>query len=244
MCTVSFVPLQDGVCITSNRDESLQRRPALAPAIYRHDGTQLYYPKDGAASGSWFVCKPGGDCVVLLNGAFEKYIPAPSYHKSRGLVLLDIASAPNPVGAFAVMPLKQIAPFTIIVFHQKLLYECRWDGNRRYSQKLDAASGYIWSSATLYSKAVQQKRNNWFVQALAGNRLHNQEAIMHFHTFTGDGDMANSLVMKRGNTMQTQSITSACINQAGILLQYKDMLQQQHHSIHILSASKAIETHA
>ncbi|HMO60952.1 MAG TPA: hypothetical protein PKC39_06110 [Ferruginibacter sp.] len=244
MCTVSFVPLQHGVCITSNRDENIHRLPALPPAMYRHNNKPLWYPKDTAAAGSWFVCRPGGDCVVLLNGAFEKYIPAASYNKSRGLVLLDIALCINPVAAFENMPLQHIAPFTIIVFCKNTLYECRWDGENKYCKKLDAAVGHIWSSATLYTEAAQEKRKNWFSHALSQNMLNTQEAIMHFHTFTGDGDFANSLVMKRDNILQTLSITSAHITANGILLQHHDVVQQQGHVAVIPSELNAIETHA
>ena len=34
MCTVSFVPIKDGYCITSNRDEIITRERAIYPKKY------------------------------------------------------------------------------------------------------------------------------------------------------------------------------------------------------------------
>src|ERR1043165_8417400 len=90
MCTVTFIPTKDGICLTSNRDEHYTRGKAIKPRKVN----DITFPADKDAGGTWIALKENGDAGVLLNGAFEKPLPAPSYRKSRGLVFLEIMQAP------------------------------------------------------------------------------------------------------------------------------------------------------
>lgn len=200
------------------------RKPALAPTAYHYAKGILYYPKDTEANGSWFVCNNKGDCFVLLNGAFNHHTSRPPYLKSRGLILLEIAAATNALHYFKQMLLVGIEPFTLIIFQANNLYECRWDGEEKFNTALPIHQAHIWSSATLYSQAIQDKRASWFKRALQLNKLTNPKDIQYFHQFTGDDDTANNLVMQRSNGMKTISITSAYIQENSLQLSYVDLL--------------------
>ena len=57
--------------ITSNRDEHIMRKNALAPAEQDINGKKVVFPKDPKAGGSWFAVAEDGAVVVFLNGAFR-----------------------------------------------------------------------------------------------------------------------------------------------------------------------------
>ena len=128
MCTVSFVNSQEGVIITSNRDENVIRPSAVAPKNYGLNGKNLIYPKDPKAGGTWFVIDENRTVLVLLNGGKTKHIPELFYRKSRGLIALDIISSTSPKDFWDQINLEDIEPFTLILYQDGELYELIWDG--------------------------------------------------------------------------------------------------------------------
>ncbi|HWB27324.1 MAG TPA: NRDE family protein [Chitinophagaceae bacterium] len=222
MCTVTFVPAKTGCFIASNRDEKHIRRAALPPQWYKHN-CRIMYPKDTDAGGTWIAMKDNGDAAVLLNGAFIKHEAKPPYRKSRGLIFLDIVEEDAPVEAFKIIPLNNIEPFTLVFFVNNTLYECRWDGNRKYLRRLQGNMPHIWSSATLYDDEVIEKRRRWFDEWLRENPLPGKSDIIHFHRFGGDGDAQNDIRMSRGNMYCTVSITVMEITGAGNSMHYFDL---------------------
>ena len=149
MCTVSFYAKHNEVIITSNRDEHIDRPLAFTPQKYIYNNTPLFFPKDPKAGGSWFVVRNDLSVYVLLNGAEENHISKPPYIKSRGIIMLDIASANNLRDYWDSIDL-QIEPFTIIMFDKRKLFQLRWNGIRK-DFKVDEGKPNIWSSSTLYA---------------------------------------------------------------------------------------------
>ena len=47
MCTVTWLRERGGYTLLCNRDESLSRKPALAPAVKEHRGVRFIAPEDG-----------------------------------------------------------------------------------------------------------------------------------------------------------------------------------------------------
>jgi uncharacterized protein with NRDE domain len=223
MCTVSYIPVGDRYYITSNRDEKLTRKQAIAPQLYGHNGARILFPKDADAGGTWIAAKENGDAAVLLNGAFISHVPDPPYRNSRGLVLLDLFSQEKPADAFAGFCLDDIEPFTVVIFENKSLFEFRWDGNEKYERRLPADKPCLWSSSTLYDGMTVIKREKWFEEFLKKNRRPAQNTIINFHRFAGDGDAANDLLMSRTGLYNTVSITSIEINGNKTKMQYLDL---------------------
>ncbi|GAA0537520.1 NRDE family protein [Chitinophaga japonensis] len=222
MCTVTFIPTAAGAYLTSNRDERPDRGQALHPEQYNVNGHMLLYPKDPEAGGTWIALKDNGDAAVLLNGAFIKHLHRPPYRRSRGLVLLDVIAETNPGRQFSAMDLEGIAPFTLVLVQQGRLWECRWDGFKKYSLALDARRPYIWSSATLYDDWAALERKRWFTDWLQEHEV-SGEHILRFHQYAGNGDARNSLVMNRDNQVRTVSITSVYTGREGLRMQYRDL---------------------
>jgi Transport and Golgi organisation 2 len=245
MCTVSFIPSAGGVIITSNRDEKLVRTPALAPAAYQHKTGFITYPKDAQAGGTWFAVHENGNAAVLLNGAFEKHISQPPYTISRGIVLLEILDSEKPLSSFLQFSMAgAVEPFTLVLWQEQTLYECRWDGATKYYVQKDNRQPHIWSSVTLYDAAVRQKRENWFWQWLQHCQQPQQEDAVKFHQFGGDGDSENDLVMNRSNTLSTVSITSAALGQQKTAMLYNDLPGSNKHSKNIFINTPAIKEYA
>lgn len=223
MCTVTYIPAGEKKFLTSNRDEKKFRKKALPPRSYLHGDIRLIYPKDGEAGGSWIALNENGNIGVLLNGGFEKHVSKPPYRKSRGLVLLDIIKQTAPTNDFLNINLFAIEPFTIIIIEQNKLVECRWTGDKKFCKELDALMPHIWSSATLYNGNVRKKRERWFKQWLNTKPSPDQDDIFQFHQFAGDGNQDTDLVMKRGETYHTVSITSVELENATRKMCYYDL---------------------
>lgn len=223
MCTVTFIREKEHFFITSNRDEKTDRGKALPPAMYPVGTTDLLFPKDAEAGGTWIALKAPASAAVLLNGGFVFHQSAPPYRRSRGLILLDILADEDPLGYFTEINLDKIEPFTLILLQHCKLYECRWDGGEKYQIALDARQNYIWSSATLYDESTQQRRVDWFAAWQQANAHPNREQILHFHRFAGDGDQQNDVQMNRAGQLLTVSITTIQLTGEAASMQYHDL---------------------
>lgn len=229
MCTVTFIPINNKIIVTSNRDEKSWRKPAIAPVAYEMRTGKILFPKDADAGGTWIAVHENGNMVVFLNGGFIKHDPKPPYKKSRGLVLIDMIDCESPHHCFLEGDLENIEPFTAIIFDDGQLFECRWDGEMKYNIELSAHEAHIWSSVTLYDDEVIKKREKWFAEWLCENPSHSQKNILDFHQFTGDGDKHNDLLMNRDGQVFTVSITSVEMNENIALMQYADIKNRQTH---------------
>jgi uncharacterized protein with NRDE domain len=228
MCTVSFIPVNGKIYLTSNRDEQAGRRPALQPKAFSAPTGDMVFPKDPDAGGTWITLCSNGNAGVLLNGAFETHRRKPVYTKSRGLVLLEIMDGEAPVQNFLRIPLAGVEPFTLILWQKGELYECRWDEHdHKHCQPLPADRAYIWSSSTLYDEGVRNKREGWFRRWLQQQEAVSQTDILGFHRFGGEGDERNDLFMNRDGQVYTVSITSLELADNSGRMHYTDVRNNQ-----------------
>lgn len=225
MCTVSFIPAGKKVFLTSNRDEKHWRKPAIAPEWYSFNTGKILFPRDPDAGGTWIAGHENGNAIVFLNGAFRAHVKTPPYRMSRGLVLLELLDSASPYDKFNALDLRNIEPFTAVIWDNGQLYECRWDGKEKHPVKLDNSRAHIWSSCTLYEDAVIMKRKQWFINWMEKNTTPGQSEILDFHRFTGDGDSHNDLLMNRNGHEFTVSVTSMEINEGRVSMQYLDLLR-------------------
>ena len=224
MCTVTFVPTRNGFYLTSNRDESRQRGQARPPRVYSEGAGKIIYPQDKDAGGSWIVMKEKATAGVLLNGAFRKHVRRPPYWISRGQVLLDIIRNSDPLEYLAEMDLNGVEPFTLVLFYDDSLWDCRWDGSRKHIHALDRSRPHIWSSATLYDEEAANERKQWFEKWLQSAEGIAPGDVVAFHQMAGNGDIRNSLVMNRDNELFTVSVTSVVVAKEDTRMVYHDLL--------------------
>ncbi len=242
MCTVTYIPSPGRTFLTSNRDEKRWRSQAEAPEFHTLKTGRVLFPRDRDAGGTWFAVHENGNSLVLLNGGLCRHIPQPPYRKSRGLVLLDLVDHDDPVENFEKYDLTGIEPFTLIMHCQSGLSEGRWDGQDRKIRSLAAGLPHIWSSVTLYEPEVITRREAWFEAWIRENPSPEQEDILWFHQFTGDGDRHNDLMMNRDGLVFTVSITSLASTHTGGRLQYLDFRDQLVHDREIIY-SKSLMPH-
>lgn len=223
MCTVSFVPLQNGFLLTSNRDEK-SYRPTILPQVYTENEIKLLYPKDEKAGGTWIVAREDSTYLILLNGAFINHTKLPSYRKSRGIILLEISKEKNPLLYFQEMNLENIEPFTLIIFQKKTLTEVKWDGNEKHVFDKSIKQPHIWSSSTLYSRKQKNLRKLWFEEFCRYNAPLSAEKILSFHSSTQSNNTEYGLVINRQDHTKTVSITQLLLRNNEVEMTYVDRI--------------------
>lgn len=226
MCTVTYLP--PGNCnflLTSNRDERNSRKPASFPAFKRAStGDQIVFPEDGQAGGTWIACS-ADLTICLLNGAFEAHLPQPPYRLSRGLLVLEAFNYPDINDFITNYNLHDIEPFTMLLVLHNMndlnLLELRWDGKNKFLAQKDVKQPHIWSSVTLYTPPIIQKREVWFTQWLASQKEFTVEGIRKFHHFGGEGNEAYHLKMNWLDVATVSITTLACCS-SQIDMHYED----------------------
>ena len=222
MCTVTYIPTPEGCIITSNRDEKITRERALSPQEYVIDGKKIIFPKDPKAGGTW-VAHSETKIIVLLNGAREKHISKPHYRKSRGLIVLDLMAAENPLDYWKTIDLTNIEPFTIVLFENNKLTQLQWNEVEKSTTEFDAKQFHIWSSSTLYSKEIREQRKKWFQDFIKVKTNLTPEEILHFHQFTELENKEFGLQINRNDVLKTISITQCKVTSNKIKMEYLDL---------------------
>jgi Transport and Golgi organisation 2 len=229
MCTVSFVHSNGKIIITSNRDEQVAR-PAIEPRNYLVNQKNLFFPKDPKAGGTWYVVDDSTNVLVLLNGAEEKHPWNPPYHRSRGLIVLDIFSSDSAIITWETIDLENVEPFTLVLFQDQQLYQLRWNGIEKSTLQLNTNENHIWSSSTLYSKEIREQRANWFSTFLDTKPEVTFEEMFHFHRYTEADNSQHGLIINRNDQLKTLSITQSVIEQNKITVMHHDLIAEKEFS--------------
>lgn len=227
MCTVSYVFANGKTIITSNRDEKVARPNAVEPKNYLVNNKKVIFPKDQKAGGTWYAITDDASVLVLLNGADEKHQLKSSYRKSRGLIVLDIISANSAIEYWKSIDLSDIEPFTLVLYQSKKLYQLRWNEIEKQTTSLNATQNYIWSSSTLYSKEIRDKRANWFATFIDTKPQVNEIEMFNFHRYAEGDNKEHGLVINRNDILKTLSITQTVIDKNKVVLSHYDLQQQK-----------------
>ncbi|MFN0015866.1 MAG: NRDE family protein [Saprospiraceae bacterium] len=223
MCTVTYLPVQDGFVLTHNRDEA----PARSQFGLTRIG-QVLFPKDAKSGGTWIATARGGRTACLLNGAFLKHRHEPPYRRSRGLVLLDFFEWPHPGDFFEQYDLNGIEPFTFLYFGPERAVELRWDGDHRHLAELALEQTHFWCSATLYPPDMQARREqvfrDWLVGADRTRATSLSADIFGLHIRGSVGDPENDFIMNRSERVRTVSVTQVVRRSTGATMRYMDLL--------------------
>ena len=222
MCTVSYLPLDRGYILTSNRDETPQRRVSTITSQARN-GQTIHFPKDPQAGGSWFALSDHGYVACLLNGAYEPFEMTSQYTLSRGTVLLDSFNYRRVDDFVTNYAFGSSAPFTLLLIRNGQIHELVWDGQSIRHTILDPGVPHFWSSVTLYPPDVRSWRNKLFEDWLTEHPQFDQSAIVDFHKYGGKGDEANDFVMNRSEKVKTLSISSVLVRDEKIAFSHTDL---------------------
>lgn len=213
MCLVSFVPLPDkNYILSSNRDESPLRSVHELAEEYIN-GQHLLYPMD-SKGGSWILTSNKDVSICLLNGALTKHKHIPPYKISRGIMLKDFFTYPGLQSFTQEYDFEGIEPFTCVVIEKDTLHELYWTGSQLTVNALPFDTWHVWSSASLYTPEIKQKRQNRFSKLYNDLAIPSPIDIKNIHLSGGADDEENGFVMNRNGQVQTVSFTQICrINQ-------------------------------
>jgi hypothetical protein len=225
MCTVTYLPKDNGdFILTSSRDEQPERR-AIFPEFYIKDGVRFLCPKDQNSGGTWIALSENERMVCLLNGAYEGHEKKGPYAYSRGLVVKQILEAENAKWAVEDIDLVGVEPFTLITMDWSFMPICIeliWDGVKKDIRILSHRSK-IWSSSTLYDKPIKAERESWFQDFENEFIEATQQDVLNFHQNENLGTKETSIKMKRPN-VETISITSIVKKGDAVSMYYLDVL--------------------
>jgi Transport and Golgi organisation 2 len=161
MCSVSFLPREDGFVLAMNRDESLSRVSALPPELFKRNGLAMLYPRE-LSGGTWIGVNRAGMAFSLINWYSEPDC-ANVNPVSRGEVVRALLSARNSAGAASLLrklPLNRMNPFRLMVVSpsERSLTEWRSSGSDLEPFILPWTRQHWFSSAFDEGKANEMRR--------------------------------------------------------------------------------------
>lgn len=126
---------------------------------------------------------------------------------------MDAVNAPDSTVFLQSYNLKQIAPFTLLVYEANEFQQLVWDGHERHLTNLSIHEPQIWSSATLYPKQIRDWRKKLFDEWIAEQEKFDRDSIMNFHQMA-NSDPENDFIMNRNDVVKTLSITSITLQKS------------------------------
>jgi hypothetical protein len=161
MCTLTFVPTEDGYVAGMNRDEKLTRPRAIPRKLLDLPGATALYPRE-SSGGTWIAANRQGNFLSLLNWNDATPPFAGAAVRSRGMLIPELIGGddlPDTQARFARLDLKEVAPFRLVgaFSRESLIMEWRWDGLRR--QELNFAwRKRHWFSSSVSDALAQRER--------------------------------------------------------------------------------------
>jgi len=226
MCFVTYIPLDTGFLLGSNRDEHTGRERARPPAQTRLSGKKVLMPVDGKAGGTWIALREDGVTLVLLNGAFENHDRKPAYRHSRGIIIPQLMHDQDPGAAFAAMYLQDIEPFTLLQINGKPSL-WRWDGHELHGENPNPLQALCLSSATLYNEHQQALRAKWFSEFLLRKKPVHAEDLLQWLSTGGHGPAETDIVLKRTDGIETVSSTVVQVTGGVRQMLYRDGIEKR-----------------
>jgi hypothetical protein len=228
MCTVTYIPLDGGFCLSSNRDESPSR--AENPLVIEDLGDrQVIFPRD-TKGGSWLFASDRREVICVLNGAHLKHRHQPPYRESRGIIARKYFDYDHPGEFIKSIDLKGIEPFTMIIAGPEWLYVMRWNEREKHIDILKPDTSYIWSSSTLYTPEMAELRKNWFQQYRKEHLPLSMDDIKFIHRNGNVGDPKQNYVMNRQNIVCTVSISHVIVKDDAVQFEFENLMDGEVHS--------------
>jgi Transport and Golgi organisation 2 len=160
MCSVSFVPRNDGFILAMNRDELISRGTALPPEIQPRGSLDVLCPRE-AGGGTWIGINSAGMAFSLLNWHSQPDRRGGDLI-SRGEVVRALLSARTSASAASLLrrlPVGRMNPFrlTVISLPEGSLHEWRSGGESLEFGSLPWARHH-WFSSGLDEATVDKIR--------------------------------------------------------------------------------------
>jgi Transport and Golgi organisation 2 len=155
MCSVSFLPRQDGFVLAMNRDELISRVPALPPSVHHRGDLAVLCPSE-PSGGTWIGINSAGMAFSLLNWHSQPDRTGEDLI-SRGEVVRALLSGGSSSEAGAIMkglPLKRMNPFRLIAVSLPEGGLTEW----RSGSEVLTSEAYPWQRQHWFSSGFDEAR--------------------------------------------------------------------------------------
>ncbi len=224
MCTVISIPTKKGMFFCSVRDENSGRKEAIFPIFFNENEKVLLCPVDSEKGGTWIGLTSKAQLVILLNGAFENHLPNNrTYIKSRGLIVSEMIQSDAPFETWKELDLRNIEPFTLIVFHNSVRKHFTWNGETKFETTLKPDEVRIWSSSTLYNKEAKTVREDAFNSWISGVKTENIPVFDLLHSLS---DKENGFLIDRSNNIKSLSVSIVNFEEENASFTYHDLQKE------------------
>lgn len=218
MCTVSWLPQDDGYFLCFNRDERHTRAPGQPPTESQSSGVRYLAPRDGDSGGTWLAVNEFGLTLCLLNlYRVPGYTPPPT-PRSRGLLVLDLARSPSGYAAMSGLggqALGAVQPFSLVAVEPGgPALVAQWDGTTLTGLTHDRP-GLILTSSSVTEPEVGAARQALFAES--GKVTADLLRTLHKSHLPERG--RRSVCMHREEA-ETQSFSAVTVDGATVSLQH------------------------
>ncbi|HMP29268.1 MAG TPA: NRDE family protein [Saprospiraceae bacterium] len=223
MCFLSICRIEDGLVITHNRDESVNRPLAQGPQEMQLGKHTIIAPLDVQSGGTW-IASTKNETLAILNGGRENHIKKPNYLSSRGKLIANYFKSNLDYEVYLdAINYSDYEPFTLIrvCYDDFQIIETIWDGKQNsINKKTLRSEAVVYSSATLYSAKIRYERNTYFNSCF--EEAKSVENIFELHNKAGE-NLGTNFRVTLNEHIKTVSIYQISINEI-IKIRYKDFL--------------------
>jgi len=227
MCTLTAIPLEEGLIVTMNRDErkSRQESGTLARVEDAAGRLRAVYPVDESSGGTWFAVHTRGLALALLN----RYPQADggTYSESRGTLiprLLELHDLTAMTTALRDLTLDNFAPFDLYILSEREYRHLSWQGGERHWQQTVYLPALFATSSSVDPLPTQARRRESFMLGMRALRRGSggRDAILRsIHLQQDPDDTSRSILVARAHT-HTKSICQANLCPERLDLRYYD----------------------
>ena len=235
MCTVTIVPHDRGVRVTSNRDELRLRPAALSPRIYDLDGRLAAFPLDPQGGGTWVGVNDAGLIVALLNRNDTPRTtdtPRSRRPRSRGLIARDLlrhGSVSDALATAARLDPTAFEPFRIVTVRSGLAGTATSDSERITCKQHALEGPLMFTSSSLGDDLVERPRRRLFERLVAGRARDWLDGQIRFHRHQWSRHPEISVRMARADAMTvSQTVVEVARRGSGLLYEAAPGGQPRH----------------
>jgi len=224
MCTLTFVPTENGYVAGMNRDEKLTRRHALPPECFDFRGASAVFPRENSG-GTWIGCNSHGNLLALLNWN-DVVLPFGSATlRSRGLLIPELIGGDDLADTrarYGQLDLSGFLPFRLIgaFLGESLIREWRWDGLRQQEFQFAWAKRH-WFSSSVSDALVGRERGQTCENAERDRSMVSVSWVRNLHQSHDPVPGPFSICVHREDAA-TVSYTEVCCSEEGISMSYRN----------------------
>lgn len=225
MCTVTYIPKEDGgFILTQNRDEDVKRSISTPPIFRKINGLKHLFPVDPQGRGTWIGISEDGRIASLLNGGSIPHKRKPFYKHSRGKVILDYFSYQSFSEFVKEYEFVGYEPFTLLIFENDKMLELVCNENDIQYKELNPKKPYMYSSTSLYPDSRITDRRLDFLEWYYSKSKISQEDILNYHKQLLFEDEPDKSKIIGDFILNTVSTTSIDLSEKSSVVLYQDYI--------------------